>query len=540
MFFSASLYRWGGENSYQVICLSFLLSYPLAWLAQIFPSIEWYTLYIHFCHLICVVCFSFGLIQTRERPGICNYFGLIILVVYVLQYMFEIEFTVVSYFTMSGGLLLVLKSRISRYRVLLCSLGFIVFVMGCVIRSGSCIGILPFLGTLFFITCFCEKNRMPELCALGGCALFAVVCCFLQDPLSTVSLDEGSKFCISAANKVRADFSDYSDDSGLDKESMYLQIGCTRNDIKILENWLVPPSEFNSDEYWKRMSDIRNLGRKSFLLSRCWELFISQKPGDYCYRWSVLGCVLLLFVRRHKRLQPADLIVFTALFCLMILGMRGRFNDRAMMAVLLPCFSLWAMLSPWKVLPLSCKVSRIVHVLFILLPAFLCVRYGCLNANIKHYFSPWGQPRWKNEEVSSVVYEECKSHPNFLYFSECHFWRDSALPGSSLWSGDLRRNLNFFPFDGWMALFPSFMSALKEKGIENPSLILLNENNRFFLRAESEQDVLRMKGEKENLFKALECMFIYMQEKHGITLKLEVEKKLMDDLYVARVVRVED
>lgn len=62
----------------------------------------------------------------------------------------------------------------------------------------------------------------------------------------------------------------------------------------------------------------------------------------------------------------------------------------------------------------------------------------------------------------------------------------------------------------------------------------------FFLRAESEQDVLRMKGEKENLFKALECMFIYMQEKHGITLKLEVEKKLMDDLYVARVVRVED
>lgn len=100
--------------------------------------------------------------------------------------------------------------------------------------------------------------------------------------------------------------------------------------------------------------------------------------------------------------------------------------------------------------------------------------------------------------------------------------------------------MNFFPFDGWMALFPSFMSALRKKGIENPSLILLNENNRFFLRAESVQDLLRMKGTKEGLFNSLQCMFIYMQEKHGITFKLEVEKKLMDGLYVARVVRVED
>lgn len=550
MFFPAALHRWDVELGEHMICISYILSFPLVWLTRLFPMIEWYTFYIHVCHLAIVTSVSFCLVQTQERLGIRNYIGLIVLVFYVQRYMFEIEFTFVSFFTMSSGLLLILRARTSKYRKLLCLLGTIEFMMGCVIRSGASTGMLPFLGSLFFIVCFCEiygKGRLYETLAIGWCALFVFVCGLLHSPLSTIRSDDGRKFCISYANSVRAKFTDYRDDSGLDKDDLYRRIGCTSNDLQLLEHWLYFSDECRSSEYWQKMDEIRDLGRKRFAPSRIRNLLLGGSPE---YRWSILCCALLLMVRRRLRPQPADWIVLAGLMCLLILGLQGRFNDRAMIAVLLPCYLLWAALSP------SFKLSRAVHVILVSISSILIIWHTCSFANLKCHFSLLGQPKWSNPgwnatfvsehgnhtEWTSALIAECDAHPDLTYFAEGHRWRRIILPGSSICSSDLKKSLNFFPLDGWMGLFPSYQSALRRRGITQLSRLLLYDRIRLVLSAANEQELLDMKSKNELLFRqhTLEHLFTFVKEKYGIRLSLEIEKKLAENLYIVRVVRVEE
>lgn len=518
-----------------MICVSFFLGIPLTWLTKLFPSIEWYTIYIYVCHFAILSSVSYALIQTREKPGVRNYFGLVLLVVYVLRYMFEIEFTFVSFFTMTGGLLLILKAGVNRCKKMLSVLGAVVFMMGCVLRCDSSIGMLPFLGVLFF-TYFYQRERRLEVFALGWCVLFILVSGLLQTSFSTVRLEDGKEFCISFANNARAKFTDYSDDSGLDKDDLYRQIGCTRNDLKLLGNWLYFSDACRDSDYWKEMARIRDTGTSRFSLKRFSALLREKSAGGSYLRWSLLGCTLLLFVRRQLRPQPADWIALVGILCLVLLGMQGRFNDRAMLAVLIPCYSLWAMLSP------SFRVSRVSHAALILLSLFFIFRYGCLYANIQQHFSLGGRARWGNPELTAVLVEECNAHPNRLYFAEGHCWRGIILPSSSLRAEDMKKALNFFPLDGWMCLFPSYLSALHSRGITQPSRLLLYDHIRLILHAESEADLVAMRCDSEGLFyyHRLEYFFTFVQERYGIRLRLEVEKKLADGLYVARVVRVEE
>lgn len=536
MFFPSALHRWDiGWGGY-MIYVSYLLGFFLSLLTRWIPSIEWYTLYIHICHAVILTCFSFCLIQTREKPRIRNYAGVVFVVIFVLRYMFDIEYTNVSFFTMTSGLLLILKSRENIRRKLLCSLGVMVFLMGCVLRYDSCLGVLPFLLALGFISLCYEPRSLFRIASLVACFTFVLVCHFVQEPLLIVPLKVGGEFNIIRANDVRMRFFDYKDDSGLDKSEMYQRIGCSRNDLRIVSGLIYFPDECRDDRYWKKIASVRDEGTSRFSLKRFSALLREKSAGGSYLRWSLLGCTLLLFVRRQLRPQPADWIALVGILCLVLLGMQGRFNDRAMLAVLIPCYSLWAMLSP------SFRVSRVSHAALILLSLFFILRYGCLYANIQQHFSLGGRARWGNPELTAVLVEECNAHPNRLYFAEGHRWRGIILPSSSLRAEDMKKALNFFPLDGWMCLFPSYLSALHSRGITQPSRLLLYDHIRLILHAESEADLVAMRCDSEGLFyyHRLEYFFTFVQERYGIRLRLEVEKKLADGLYVARVVRVEE
>lgn len=538
MLFPSILQRWNvGDWGGYMIYVSVLLSFPLDLISRALPAVDWYTTYIYLCHLIIFLCVSFCLIQTRNRPGVRNYAGLVLLAVYTVRHMFYIEYTFVSFFMMACGLSLILKAIEVNRKCLVSMAGILGFMMGCFLRYDSCIGIIPFLCALAFVTVLYGPVCRLRLLSLGMCAAFVATCYLVQEPMSRIQLSNGGVYSIIEANDARMKFCDYDDDSGIDKTDRYYAEGCTENDLQLNTIGVYYPERFRDSRHWKRVADIRKDGRNEFALSRLVPLLRDKTTEGSWFRWSLLGCCLMFLPIRRRSLRPvsSDWVVMCALTCLFILGMRGRFNDRAMLSVMLPCVLLWAATLP------KIHFGKLGHCVVFLVSVFIFTQHGLKYSRIQNHFSPWGKPTGGEfKTYEPAVDQECSSNPDKLYFAELHFWRDTTLPASSICSEDLRRNMNFFPFDGWMALFPSFMSALKERGIDNPSLILLNENNRFFLRAESEQDLLRMKGKKEGLFNSLHCMFIYMQEKHGITLKLEVEKKLIDGLYVARVVKVED
>lgn len=538
MLFSASLYRWGGEYAHHVVCWSYFLSYPLSLLAAFMPDVEWYMLYIDLCHFIIVAVTAWCLIQTKEQPGVRNYAGVALLGFYTLKCMFCIEFSYVSFYMMTCGLLLIFRGVECVHRKIIMSLGVVVFAMGGVIRYDSCIGVLPLIGALACISLFYEHKRGLKLVFLGICVLFVGICYCSQEPLSHVIGSDGSEFSLEIANRARVRFCDYNDDSGFEKTARYLVEGCTVNDLKMYEDGLYYSDSCRNAKYWERLAEIRGDGRVSFSASRFWNLLFEKSSSGSCLRWSVFYFSLFFLsalppFRRKVRIEASDWILLCGVCVFMILGMRGRVNDRAAMAVYLPCIAMWAMY-----VRIDLK-RRWLHCFVALLSLLILIHYG-RSPSFKENYSPFFRASWRWPHLLEIVTSECSLNRNLVYFAAGNYWRDLCLPNSSLMSRDLQLNPNFYPFDGWHAMFPSFLESIKKRGIDEPELILLNPKVRFILRIQESDELVRMGSKRETLLQGLSVMIKCMKEKHDVSLRLEVEKKLADGLYVARVVRVEE
>ena len=530
MFFSSVLHRWQGGGDEHMIHVSYLLSYPLAFFSELVPSIDFFTIYIHLCNLAAVVCLAYGVVRTNDRPGISHYVGWLLIIAFMFRYSLIGAYPIASFAAMSGGLVLITKSikvTIGGGNIRLIFWGVVAFFMGCILRYDSCVGIVPFiaLGGWFAY----RRRTVLSLAACFACLVLVAICYFIQSPLSSVDYGFRHVVRLTDMNVHRMKFCDYEDDSGVDKAALYQKAGCSDNDLSLYGGFIFQQDKCFDEEYWAKLGEIRDSGRKTFSIGRAYRL-LRYSPGTRRLLLpSFVVLLLLLLWRSSRKPQNGDYVILCAFCCYALLLMRGRLNLVSSLAIMQPCLALWSVHMPER----CCfRFGRRVMALLMIYGTFWAL---CGLPYSRATFPSFGG-RWADPALTGRVEDECRMHKDYTYFAEAHFWRHIALPYSSIRSADLKRCPNFYPYDSWQVFFPSYQASLRQRGLKSPSELLLSDKVRFILRADNVDELDKMKG-KDWLVHRLGKNFDCVRETDNIRLKLVADKKLSDGLYVVRVVR---
>lgn len=200
-------FMWG-EASPHTMHMSYLLSYPLAWISACSPPIDPYTFFIY---ILCVInSWLIGkyVIRTQGNPKLVHALSYVFLVYLFFNYFLIVEYAIISFITMGCACLYLIEStrkKDSIHEVL----AALLLITGAALRYDSCLGIIPFLAVCILIE-FRGGNK--RFLAASAVCLFSIISIFgLQRQLSNTSLWGSENTNLVDVHTSRMAFVDYQD-----------------------------------------------------------------------------------------------------------------------------------------------------------------------------------------------------------------------------------------------------------------------------------------------------------------------------------------
>ncbi|MGN0836507.1 MAG: hypothetical protein ACI4OS_03620 [Akkermansia sp.] len=452
---------WDG-GSPLLATVSPCLTYPLYWLHQIFPSVEFFS-----CALLCTYLIAVGLIAqslfaSRNTP-IGNWGGAIILAYCI--YLFGKNATIiyyahVSYLGMAAAILalndLPCALQRSRLRVALL-LAF--FTLSACIRFDACIGMLPFIA-IFALSSLLHRHyhKLLVLILMGG---ICVALKFGSPELFITDLGKpGETYNIQKLNDRRIQFYDYPDCSGIDKSDAYTQLNITPNDLFSYSSSVFTDPRFADEEWLNAAVKVRQQGNTirdiSFSQIKTRVSKHGQKWGWYFFLFNNFFIILLALLGSNKCRCYALALTHTALSVYLITVL-GRYAGAAPSSLFL-CTNLF-LLPELRALDTS-NISRYRKILcgFLILSAlFYSSRHFCGHL-LKEFLS-----KAHREQYTTLIRNECAAHPENLYLISQNWHVNFLILPFSLRTEHYRLADNLYYWTGWGVWTPAHRIGLQHR-----------------------------------------------------------------------------
>ncbi|MGN0868643.1 MAG: hypothetical protein ACI4O9_03845 [Akkermansia sp.] len=469
---------WDG-GSPQLIYIGHLLSYPLYYAHQIFPSIEPISVILVLTYLLSVGVIVHSLFGQRDHR-IGNWGGptVLVLCVYLLgNNATTIFYPLISYLGIAATLL-ALNDR-PRSSLLRCCLLLALFTLSAGIRVDACIGILPFIGLLFLSSLRVRCYQKSILLGLMGfiCLIFN----FISPLLSVTDYGQtGEQYSVHDINKCRISVYDYQDCSGIDKSHAYAALNITPNDLELYED-CVPLDNRHTDQHWcKALTELRKQGNG---IPDITPTLIQTRLQKHGKRWGWRPffvnnfLIMLMALAGSRKALNLALALTHLLLSLYLVVLHGRYGGAAPDSL----FLLTALL----LLPDLRHLNSGDLSLFRKLTAgvlILAALYGFARTNASHLVKDMRRET-RREATKIVIRNECTTHPQNVYLINLGLQAD-ILKRFSLRSDHYQLGSNVFHYAGWGVWLPAHQLALlHQTGESNLEKIMQSPNCYLIERA---------------------------------------------------------
>ncbi len=521
----ASLATWG-DSSADLIHVGYLLSYPLLWLRTLFPAVEWYTVVLYLIGFFTVVTWSRLLVKSPTGTiGWKNLFSFALLLLFMVNFISSLYYHLAATACMASSLLLMLHAIKGR-KWLTFSMASTLMVAGASVRwdaSPSAVPLFACLGLCFIL------NKKWKECATTILAAALVSAVYHIQPLfsNTHMWEPGlhaSTQNLTHINTIRSSFCDYADPAHADKQQAYRDMGMSDNDIALLYDFAVYDERRSDSQWWEQLKVIRTQNNERLSLNPQILLKRIFAPAENTYLvWTPFHLL------RDIPLMALSLLAFTWI------PFSIRCNDArywlaaAMVADVLLMFAigrvtiggLWAvyLLGSPMILFFSPDTPLRSHrqMLWMSSAVFLAV-CSAFFVCVRRSFSPF-QIHYMEQKQHHAIMQECRQHPENVYFCNFKTWTHAVLPTSSLLSKPYKEPANIMLQWGWAFLSPAAHQELQKRGIGSDREFMLKENHRLITT---------------NGTRSIRNMQIYHLEHHGVHITPILEKMLDGGLQVYR------